>query len=52
MVYIDFERVEIGKAREEYIHRINKAIEDGIKEGISRKYFEQYFRPFIPPPTM
>lgn len=48
MAYIDVVRLAKGEAYEEYVGRVNKAIEDGIKGGISEEYFEQYLRPFIP----
>jgi len=47
MTYIDDKRVEEGKIIDEYIGRMNKAIEDGIEEGISEKYFELNVCPFI-----
>jgi gamma-glutamylcyclotransferase len=48
MTYVDFKRVEDGKPVEEYVGRMNKAINDGIEEGISEEYFERNLRPYIP----
>jgi hypothetical protein len=47
MTYIDVKRLDEGEPSEEYIGRMNKAIEDGIEEGISQEYFEKNLRPFI-----
>jgi len=47
MTYIDEERVEVGKVVDEYIGRMNKAIEDGIEEGISEDYFKQNLYPSL-----
>ncbi|KAH6918300.1 hypothetical protein BKA70DRAFT_1246807 [Coprinopsis sp. MPI-PUGE-AT-0042] len=49
LIYIDHLRVTPDKPKEEYIYRINKGIEDGVKEKIPQTYFDKYFRPFIPP---
>ncbi|KIK59623.1 hypothetical protein GYMLUDRAFT_44591 [Collybiopsis luxurians FD-317 M1] len=48
MVYVDHEKVKDGKIREEYIARLHFAMEDGIKEGIPKEYFDKYFSPFVP----
>ncbi|THU77805.1 hypothetical protein K435DRAFT_832371 [Dendrothele bispora CBS 962.96] len=46
-VYVDVLRLENGTIKEEYIHRMNLAIEDALKEGIPKEYIEKYFRPFL-----
>ncbi len=48
LVYIDRKRIEDYKPKEEYIHRINMGIKDGLKEGIPQEYFDQMLRRFIP----
>jgi gamma-glutamylcyclotransferase len=48
LIYIDHIRVTENKPKHEYIHRINRGIEDGIKHGVPESYFEKYFRSFIP----
>lgn len=49
LIYIDHLRVTPDKPKDEYVYRINKGIEDGVKEKIPQAYFDKYFRPFIPP---
>lgn len=48
LVYIDTERVALGKPREEYIGRINAGIWDAVTLGVDRKYFADVVRPFVP----
>ncbi|KAH8827036.1 hypothetical protein DL96DRAFT_1228967 [Flagelloscypha sp. PMI_526] len=49
LVYVDVQRVQGGyKAKEEYISRMNKAIDDGLKEGVPNEYVEKVLRPYIP----
>ncbi len=48
LVYVDVERTEIGESKKEYVHRLNNAIVDGLKEGIPKGYVDRYIRPFIP----
>lgn len=48
LVYVDVERMVVGKPRHEYIYRMNMAIADGIKAGIPEDYMEKCLRPFIP----
>jgi hypothetical protein len=48
LVYVDVERLEIGESKREYVHRLNFAIVDGLKEGIPKGYVDRYIRPFIP----
>ncbi|KAK4178246.1 hypothetical protein QBC36DRAFT_368972 [Triangularia setosa] len=49
LVYIDFQR-DIGgfKPREEYIVRMNKGIDDALKEGVPRGYVDKVLREYIP----
>jgi hypothetical protein len=48
LVYIDCERTEDDKPREEYIFRMNMGIKDGIEEGIPKEYVDRVLRLFIP----
>lgn len=48
LVYIDQKDVTDGNIRAEYISRIHRAMEDGIREGIPTGYFDRYFKPFVP----
>ena len=48
LVYIDIERKKNDVPKDEYVDRINMAIKDGLKEGIPKKYFDKYIRPFVP----
>ncbi|KAK4199840.1 hypothetical protein QBC40DRAFT_281215 [Triangularia verruculosa] len=49
LVYIDHKRSEGGyKPREEYIVRMNKGIDDALKEGVPMEYVERVLRPYIP----
>jgi hypothetical protein len=48
LVYIDFVSTSPDVPRAEYIHRINMALQDGLKNGIPQSYIDKYIRPFIP----
>ncbi|TFK30175.1 hypothetical protein FA15DRAFT_581583 [Coprinopsis marcescibilis] len=48
LIYIDHLRITESKPKKEYITRINRGIEDAVKQGVPESYFEKYFRPFIP----
>ena len=48
LIYIDTKRNIEGEPREEYIHRMNMAIIDALKEGIPADYIDKYLRRFIP----
>ena len=48
LVYIDKERTEEGKPREEYIIRINKGVDDASARGMPKWYIDEYIRKFIP----
>ncbi|KAF8483664.1 Butirosin biosynthesis, BtrG-like protein [Russula ochroleuca] len=48
LVYIDFVNTSRDVPKAEYIHRINMALQDGLKMGISQSYIDKYIRPFIP----
>ena len=48
LVYIDRTRLVESHPKEEYIHRMNMGITDGLKQGIPKDYFDQILRKFIP----
>ena len=48
LVYIDRSRTTDHKPKAEYIYRMNKGIEDGVKAGIPKYYVDQALRQFIP----
>lgn len=48
LVYIDRERTEDDKPREEYIFRMNMGIKDGIEAGLPKDYVDRVLRLFIP----
>jgi len=48
LVYIDHKRTEDDRPKEEYIHRINMGIKDGVLEGIPQDYMDRQLRQFIP----
>ncbi|KAK0671378.1 hypothetical protein QBC41DRAFT_245529, partial [Cercophora samala] len=49
LVYIDFERDKGGfKPREEYIVRMNRGIDDALKEGVPKRYVDEVLRGYIP----
>ncbi|KAJ3995634.1 hypothetical protein F5050DRAFT_1573169 [Lentinula boryana] len=48
LVYMDQNHVTDGKIRQEYIPRMHRVMEDGIREGIPTAYFDKYFKPFVP----
>ncbi|KAK4660051.1 hypothetical protein QC762_0015010 [Podospora pseudocomata] len=49
LVYIDFERDKGGfKPREEYIVRMNRGIDDALREGVPSSYVEGVLRGYIP----
>ncbi|GAW01382.1 aig2 family protein [Lentinula edodes] len=48
LIYIDQNHVTDGKIRQEYIPRMHRVMEDGIREGIPPAYFDKYFKPFVP----
>ena len=48
LVYIDRNRTTDHKPKAEYIYRMNRGIEDGLKAGIPKDYVEQALRQFIP----
>jgi gamma-glutamylcyclotransferase len=49
LVYISHERTAVGQPRAEYVVRMNRAIESGLKEGIPSAYIDNVLRKFIPP---
>lgn len=48
LVYIDRNRTTDDKPKDEYIYRMNRGIEDGLKAGIPKDYVDQAMRKFIP----
>ena len=48
LVYIDLDRTTDHKPKAEYIYRMNRGIEDGLKAGIPKDYMDQALRQFIP----
>jgi len=48
LVYVDIHRVVEGTIRQEYIVRMNHAIQDAEEKGVPKDYVEKYLRPFIP----
>ncbi|KAI1101041.1 hypothetical protein F4804DRAFT_317145 [Jackrogersella minutella] len=49
LVYVDFKRVHPSAARYEYIHRMNRGIDDAILQwGLPESYVDAVMRPFIP----
>lgn len=51
LVYVDHGRVEEGKPKQEYIHRMNEGIKDALAAGIPKDYVDTILRKFIPPET-
>lgn len=47
LVYIDRERTVDARPKEEYVHRMNNGIRDGLLEGIPREYVQSQLRSFI-----
>lgn len=48
LCYVSKRWVDEARPKEEYVHRMNMAISDGLKKGIPVAYVEKYMRPFIP----
>jgi gamma-glutamylcyclotransferase len=49
LVYIDVNVKDPAPAPQEYIDRMNEAIEDCRRVGMPESYIEKYLRAFIPP---
>ncbi|KAJ8079082.1 hypothetical protein PM082_013369 [Marasmius tenuissimus] len=47
MVYINTTDIQNGKIKKEYIFRMNQAMQDGLREGIPKDYFDEFLVPFI-----
>ncbi|KAL0578684.1 hypothetical protein V5O48_003304 [Marasmius crinis-equi] len=47
VVYVNTIDIHNGKIKEEYVFRMNQAMQDGVKEGIPQDYFDKYLVPFI-----
>ncbi|CAI9636071.1 hypothetical protein GT037_001095 [Alternaria burnsii] len=48
LVYIDRNRVQPDKPREEYIYRMNQGITDAVKLGVPEDYVRDVMREYIP----
>lgn len=48
LVYIDRNRVQPDKPREEYIYRMNQGITDALKLGVPEDYVRDVMRKYIP----
>lgn len=48
LVYIDRNRVQPDKPREEYIYRMNQGITDAVKLGVPEDYVRDVMRKYIP----
>ncbi|EME44249.1 hypothetical protein DOTSEDRAFT_71926 [Dothistroma septosporum NZE10] len=48
LVYINRDSRQVGKIKDEYIHRMNKGIRDAVKEGMPSEYVKQVLRKFVP----
>lgn len=48
LVYIDRNRVQPDKPREEYIYRMNQGITDAVKLGVPEEYVRDVMRKYIP----
>jgi hypothetical protein len=51
LVYIDTVSTSPDVPKTEYIHRMNMALQDGLKNGVPQSYINKYIRPFIPAPA-
>jgi gamma-glutamylcyclotransferase len=51
LIYIDAVSTSPDVPKTEYIHRINMALQDGLKNGVPQSYIDKYIRPFIPAPA-
>ena len=49
LVYVDHDRVEEAKPKQEYVHRMNEGIRDALAAGIPKEYVDTVLRRFIPP---
>ncbi|KAL4994419.1 hypothetical protein BDV10DRAFT_176871 [Aspergillus recurvatus] len=48
LVYVDELRVKVGKPKEEYIPRMNRAIREAVELGFPEDWAEEVMRPSIP----
>ena len=51
LVYVSHRYTTEGKAREEYVYRMNKAIEDALDQGMPQGYVSDVLRKWIPSST-
>jgi gamma-glutamylcyclotransferase len=48
LVYIDRNRTSEDQPKKEYIYRMNRGIDDAIKQGVPKEYVDDVMRKFIP----
>ena len=48
LVYVNLKLKDVGQAKEEYVGRMNRGINDALASGVPKWYIEKYLRPFIP----
>ncbi len=48
LCYVDDQRVEEDKPKQEYVHRMNMGIRDALGKGMPQAFVHKYLRPFIP----
>lgn len=48
LVYIDRNRTTTDDPKKEYIYRMNRGIDDAIKQGVPKEYVDDVMRKFIP----
>jgi hypothetical protein len=48
LVYIDRNRTSEDEPKKEYIYRMNRGIDDAIKQGVPKEYVDDVMRKFIP----
>lgn len=48
LVYVDRRRTKDDRPKDEYVHRMNMGIKDGVAEGIPQEYVDKTMRRFIP----
>ena len=48
LVYVDRQKVQDDKPKEEYVYRMNMGIIDALAMGVPMTYVEEHMRPFIP----
>jgi hypothetical protein len=49
LVYVNLNLIKESQSKVEYIHRMNKGINDALAKGVPKEFIDKYLRPFIPP---